>query len=44
MLPSRQALRKMEVLLQIVGLMVQAEVVEWAGIQANTESIQAIPF
>jgi hypothetical protein len=24
--------------------MVQAEVVEWAGIQANTESIQAIPF
>jgi hypothetical protein len=44
MLPSRQALRKMEDLLQIVGMMVQAEVVEWAGIQANTESIQAIPF
>jgi hypothetical protein len=43
-LPSRQAPRKMEDLLQIVGMMVQAEVVERGGIQANTESIQSIPF
>ena len=44
MLPSKQALRKMEVLLQIVGMMVQAEVVERGVYRQILNQFSRSPF